>query len=418
MTTRIPDSLFQLAPTAAAGLGRKTGSAVADTGVIVRRRADRDGPTGESASPSASAATRLDASSHEHFDVIVIGGGQAGLSVGYHLKKQGLRFVILDASARVGDAWRKRWDSLRLFSPAWASSLDGLPLPGPSHALPTKDEMADYLEGYARHFELPVRSGAQVESLTRGPGGFVVKTSETTLEADQVIIAMASYQEPRTPAFARELNSDILQLHSTAYKNPSQLCPGSVAIVGGGNSGAEIARELSATHEVVLAAPDVGEAPFRIDTWFGTHVFARFLLRFMFHYVLSIRTPMGRKARPQMMHKATPLIRVRKLDLVRAGVRFAERVLGVREGRPITQDGKTLDVKNVIWCTGFDSNQSFIKLPIFDDRGEPIHEAGVVTCQPGMYFVGLPFMYAVSSAMIHGVGRDAKRIASIVKSRA
>jgi putative flavoprotein involved in K+ transport len=354
----------------------------------------------------------------ERFEVIVIGGGQAGLAVGYHLKQRGLRFVILDASERVGDAWRKRWDSLRLFSPAWASSLDGLRFPGPSHAMPTKDQMADYLEGYAKHFELPVRTSTYVQSVTRNANGFVVQTAGGTLEADQVIVAMASYQKPRTPSFARELGPDVVQLHSSAYKNPEQLLPGRVVVVGGGNSGADIARELSATHQVVLAAPDVGEAPMRVDGWFGAQVFSRFLLRVVFHHVLSIRTPMGRKARPKLMHKATPLIRVRRADLTRAGVQLAGRVTSVRDGQLVTDDGQAFVAENVIWSTGFDASQSFIKLPIFDEQGEPKHEAGVVTSEPGLYFVGLPFLYSMSSSMIHGVGRDAKRVVGVVAKRA
>lgn len=360
--------------------------------------------------------TQTRTQSKERFEAIVIGGGQAGLSVGYHLKRQGVRFVIIDASERIGDAWRKRWDSLRLFSPAWANGLDGLRFPGPSNVLPTKDQMADYLEGYAVHFDLPVRTRTSVTSLTRSDKGFVVQTDAATLEADQVIVAMASYQKPRTPDFARELGSEVVQLHSSAYRNPAQLLPGKVVIVGGGNSGAEIARELAATHEVVLAAPEVGEVPVRVDGWFGRHVFSRFLLRLVFHYLLTIRTPMGRKARPKLMHKATPLIRVKRADLTAAGVKLAARVTGVRDGLLSTQDGEALAAQNVIWCTGFDASQSFIKLPIFDEQGEPRHDAGVVTSEPGLYFVGLPFLYSMSSSMIHGVGRDAKRIASAVKA--
>jgi putative flavoprotein involved in K+ transport len=329
-----------------------------------------------------------------------------------------VRFLILDASERVGDAWRQRWDSLRLFTPAWADSLDGLRFPGPQHALPTKDQMADYLEGYAAHFELPVRSGTRVQSLTRNDRGFVLDTSTGTLEADQVIIAMASYQKPRTPAYARELREDIVQMHSSAYRNPAQLRAGSVVVVGGGNSGAEIARELAKSHQVVLAAPDVGEVPVNMESWFGRWVFSRFLMRIVFHRILTIRTPMGRKARPTMMHKATPLIRAKRKDLLRAGVELVARVLGVRDGQPCTQDDQLLDVQNVIWCTGYDASQSFIKLPIFDEHGEPGHEAGVVASEPGLYFVGLPFMFSMSSSMIHGVGRDAKRIAGLARARA
>jgi len=354
----------------------------------------------------------------QHFDVIVIGGGQTGLSVGYHLKRRGVSFVILDAAARVGDAWRKRWDSLRLFTPAWLSSLDGLPFPAPRHHFPTKDEMAEYLEQYAAHFALPVCSSTRVERLTQKDGRFVVQAGGLELSADQVIIAMATYQTKRVPGFASELRSDIVQLHSTDYKNPGQLRPGSVAIVGCGNSGAEIARELSATHRVILAANDVGQVPFRMDSWFGRWIFQGFLMRIIFHRLLTIHTSIGRKARPKMMHKATPLIRAKLPELLKAGVRQLGRVVGVVDGLPITADGEKLAVDNVIWCTGYGAGQAWIDLPIFDEQGEPLHEAGIVTREPGLFFVGLPFMTAMSSSMIHGVGRDADRIAGLVAERA
>jgi len=405
MTTQIQN---RLAPS--------TGTIV-EAGTAFMRLAGLDGALPSSASASASGVATA-RTTPERLDVIVIGGGQAGLAVGHYLKEHDANVLILDANERVGDAWRKRWDSLRLFSPAWGSSLDGLRFPGPPNALPTKDQMADYLESYAAHFELPIRNRTRVESLTRNARGFVLKTSGGILEANKVIIAMASYQQPRMPDFARELGPDVVQMHSKDYKNPGQLQPGRVVIVGGGNSGAEIARDLCATHEVVLAARKVPEVPVPTTNWIGTRLFARILLRLVFHYLLTIRTPMGRKARPKLMHGATPLIRTKRPDLARAGARFAERVTGVHDGRLLTRDGQALEAQNVIWCTGFDASQSFIKLPIFDDQGEPMHEAGVVTNEPGLYFVGLPFMYSMSSSMIHGVSRDAKRIAGVVMARA
>src|SRR5882672_2336314 len=181
--------------------------------------------------PARHEAAPIDSTRRERFDVIVIGGGQAGLSVGYHLKQQGVSFVILDASERIGDAWRTRWDSLRLFSPAWLDGLDGLPFPGPRHAFPTKDQMADYLESYAAHFALPVRTGTRVEKLSKRGDGYVVKTAMGEIEADQVVIAMANFQGAHAPAFASELRSEIVQVHSSQYKNPAQLREGSVLVV-------------------------------------------------------------------------------------------------------------------------------------------------------------------------------------------
>jgi len=212
----------------------------------------------------------------QRVNTVVIGGGQAGLSVGHHLARRGVRFVILDASARVGDAWRQRWDSLRLFSSARFSALDGLRFPGPQHRFPTKDEMADYLESYAAHFRLPVRSGVRVHRLTRdaASGRYLVQATcdaptggeaSLELEADQVVVAMSSHQRPRVPDFAGDLRADIVQLHAKDYRNPSQLRPGPVLVVGAGNSGADIALDLAPGRDVWLAGRDVGQVPFDIE---------------------------------------------------------------------------------------------------------------------------------------------------------
>jgi putative flavoprotein involved in K+ transport len=353
----------------------------------------------------------------EPLDVIVIGAGQAGLSVGYHLKQRGLRFVIVDASERVGDSWRRRWDSLRLFTPAWLDSLDGLPFPAPPFYFPTKDEMGDYLQSYAAHFELPVLNDARVTSLERSDDRYVVRTSRGVLRAPQVIVAMSSYQRRRLPPFARDLDPSVVQLHSSEYERPGQLTAGPVLIAGAGNSGAEIGMDL-AKHgrRVLLAGRDVGCVPFRIASFWGRWVAVRLLLRVVFHRLLTIRTPLGRKVRPKVVSQGGPLIRQKPADLARAGIERTARVVGVENGRPLLADGRVIDVPNVIWATGFDNALSFIELPIFDERGEPRHEAGVVKEAPGLYFVGLHFLYSFSSAMIHGVGRDAARIAGIAAS--
>ena len=357
-------------------------------------------------------------SNRERFDVIVVGGGQAGLSVGYYLARRGLRFVILDAHERVGDAWRNRWDSLRLFTPARFDALVGMPFPAPSDAFPTHDEMADYLEAYAKRFELPVRNGMRVESLSKRDGRYVVRAGGQELEADQVVIAMAGYQKPRTPELATALGRDIVQLHSSAYKNPAQLQSGPVLLAGAGNSGAEIAIELRGRgHDVWLSGRTTGEAPVSMSSFWGRWVGVRLLLRFVFHRLLTIKTPMGRKARPKILRGGTPLIRTRSADLLAAGVRRVARVVGVQDGRPLLEDGQLLDVANVIWCTGFDAGFSWIELPVFDEQGAPQHEGGVVPNQPGLYFVGLNFLYSMSSSMIHGVGRDAARITTHLAAR-
>ena len=349
---------------------------------------------------------------HPAFDVIVIGGGQAGLSVGYHLARTGARFLILEAHTRIGDSWRKRWDSLRLFTPAKFNGLDGMPFPAPRNYFPTKDEMADYLEAYARHFSLPVRTGVRVQRLfKRGTRYVVAAEGGVELEAAQVIVAMAKYQQPKIPAFAATLARDITQLHSMDYRNPGQLQPGSVLLVGDGNSGADIAVELARTgRQTWLAGGDVGEVPFRPDGFWGRNVLGPLLIGFVFRHVLTVKTPMGRKARPAILAKGAPRIRVKSRDLVAAGVRRVPRVIAVRKGQPLLDDASRLDVRNIIWCSGFEPGFDWIDFPIFDATGDPRHDCGAIPEQPGLYFVGLPFQYAMSSGMIHGVGRDAKRV--------
>ena len=350
-------------------------------------------------------------------NTVVIGGGQAGLSVGHHLARRGVDFVILDASARVGDTWRQRWDSLRLFTPARHSGLDGMPFPAAPFSFPTKDEMGDYLEAYARRFALPVRSGVRVDRLSRQGDRFVVAAGSSRVEAENVVVAMANYQRPRVPPFAGELDSGIVQLHSFAYRSPAQLRAGNVLVVGCGNSGAEIAVETAKGHRTSLAGHETGSVPFRVDGLAARLVLSRLVLRGVFHRVLSLATPVGRRARPKLLHRAAPLIRTRPRELAAAGVARVPRVVGARGGLPLLADGRVLDVANVIWCTGYDPGFSWIDLPVFGPDGEPLHQAGIVAAQPGLYFVGLQFLYAFSSEMIHGVGRDAARIADLVAGR-
>ena len=354
----------------------------------------------------------------KHFDVIVVGGGQAGLSVGYYLKKLGLNFVILDASARIGDAWRKRWDSLRLFTPARYNGLDGMPFPGPPHAFPTKDEMADYLERYAAHFQLPVKNGVRVDRLSREGDRYLVKAGALEFEAAHVVVAMASYQGRKVPGFAKELSPEIVQLHSSEYKRLSQLKPGGVLLVGAANSGAEIAMEtVTGGHPTWISGRDPGQVPFPIEKPWVHFFIMPFLFRVVFHRILTVNTPMGRNVRARMLTAGSPRIRQRRTDLVQAGVQRVDRMVGVKDGRPMLADGRTLDVQNIIWCTGYDCGLSWIDLPIFENNGEPRHRSGLVESEPGLYFVGQHFQHAMSSTMIHGGGRDASRMVGVIKER-
>jgi len=354
----------------------------------------------------------------ERIHTVIIGGGQSGLSVGYHLARRGLPFVILDANARVGDSWRHRWDSLRLFTPARFNGLDGWPFPAAPDVFPTKDEMADYLESYAAHFSLPVRARTRVTKLSKRDGTFIVDTDSGSIAADQVVVAMATYQASRIPRLAKELDPSIVQLHSGAYRNPAQLREGGVLLVGAGNSGAEIAIEVARTHRTWMSGRDVGEVPFRISSWVGQHLLAPFVLRVLFHRILTVNTPLGRKVRPGVLSRGGPLIRTRRSNLRTAGVERVARVAGVKGGQPVLADGRVMsDVANVIWCTGYHAGFDWIDLPVLDEDGEPRHERGLVASEPGLYFVGLHFLYALSSTMIHGVGRDASRVVDAIVRR-
>jgi putative flavoprotein involved in K+ transport len=351
----------------------------------------------------------------EHFDTVIIGGGQAGLSVGYHLKKQGRPFVILDANERIGDSWRKRWDSLRLFTPARHDGLAGWRFPAPAVSFPTKDEMADYLESYAARFDLPVRTDAKVDGLFRQDDRYVLTSGGRRFEAERVVVATGANQLPKVPAFAEELHPSIVQLHSSQYRHPSQLQEGAVLVVGAGNSGAEIALEVSRTHPTYLSGKPSGEIPVRHGPAMARFVFP--VIRFVGHHVLTLRTPIGRKVQPKFISHGAPLIRVKLNDLAAAGVEQVPRTVGMEGERPALEDGGVLDVSNVIWCTGFREEFSWIELPVFGEDGRPLHERGVVVGEPGLYFVGLLFQYAVTSDVLPGVGRDAEYIAKHIASR-
>jgi len=352
----------------------------------------------------------------EKVSTLVIGGGQAGLAMGYHLARRNVSFRILDAHDRIGDAWRRRWDSLRLFTPARYASLPGFALPTNGDAFLGKDAVADYLESYAKHLNLPVSTGMKVQRLSKKNGKFLVETDRQQYEADQVVVAMANYQVPRVPSFASDLDPGIAQMHSHHYKNPSQLKPGNTLVVGAGNSGADIAMEVVRTHPTWMSGTESGYVPFQIDTFFARLILFR-IVRFIGHYVLSLATPIGRKQRPKLLRTASPLVRVKPKDLTSAGVERVGRVVGVQNGKPLLEDGRTLDVANVIWCTGYEPGFSWIDLPVFDDGGNPMHERGIVHRMPGMYFVGLHFLYAMSSATLVGVGRDAEYVAKAIERR-
>jgi putative flavoprotein involved in K+ transport len=350
-----------------------------------------------------------------HVETIVIGGGQAGLSVGYHLKRRNRPFVILDANDRIGGSWRTRtWDSLRLFTPARFDGLPGFPFPAPGSSFPTAREAADYLEAYTERFDLPVESATRVDRLAKMDGRYVAECGERRFSADNVVVASGFYGEPAVPVFARELDPRIVQMHSSEYKSPSQLAPGDVLLVGAGNSGADIAMELVATHRTWLSGRDKGQIPIRIESRYARVMLP--VLWLIASRVLTVRTPIGRKVRPHVLESGAPLIRVKAEDLRAAGVERVPKTVAVRDGLPVLEDERVLDVANVIWCTGFRHDFAWMDVPVFGDDTEPVHERGIAA-EPGLYFVGLDFLYSFTSENVGGVGRDAKYIAKHIAAR-
>ncbi|CAN5166457.1 NAD(P)/FAD-dependent oxidoreductase [soil metagenome] len=352
----------------------------------------------------------------EQCDTIIIGGGQAGLSTAYHLTRRGASCVILEDHERVGDIWRRRFDSLRLYSPAKYDGLPGWAFPVPPWTYPSKDQVADYLEAYASRFELPVRTGVRVDTVTQDGDHFVVRVGDQTFEAGNVVVASGTWQDPRTPELAAQLDPSIRQLHSHHYRNPSQLQPGDVLVVGASHSGADIALEVSGGHRTTLAGPVRGELPMDIEGRVARMVLP--FLWFAANHVLTRATPVGRKMHPEVLAHGGPLLRVKQAQLAAAGVEHvSEKVTDVQDGLPVLADGRVLDVRNVVWCTGFGKDLSWIQVPFDVQDGWPVQERGVVPSLPGLYFIGLPFLYAFASMLVGGVGRDAERVAEDIVSR-
>lgn len=356
----------------------------------------------------------------ERVGTVVIGAGQTGLATAYHLGRAGQRCVVLDEHPRPGDQWRARYDSLRLNTPAQYDGLPGMPFPAPKHSFPTGCDMADYLEAYVERFGIDVRSGAHVTSVDRLPDGrYTVTAGKTSYLADNVVIATGGENHPYVPELAHELDPGIRQLHSQDYEAPWQMLPGPVLVVGAGQSGADIALECArAGHETWLSGKPPGEVPVRIDSRRARVVFP--VIWFMWNHVLTLRTPMGRKAQPKVRMGGAPLVRVKGSDLDAAGVhRTDARTVGADdEGRPRLDDGSVIDVANVVWCTGFRQEFGFIHPSVTGEDGWPCDRGGVVDDSPGLFFMGLLFQRGFYSMLIGGAGRDAAFIAGHIAARA
>jgi putative flavoprotein involved in K+ transport len=354
----------------------------------------------------------------ERLDTLIIGGGQAGLSVGYCLAQLGLPFAILDDRERTGDCWRERYDSLRLFSPAKYDALPGMRFPASAYAFPSGHQMANYLENYARQMRLQVRTAVSVDAVwPAGDGvGYEVTAGQRQFVAAQVVVATGAQQLPFRPTFAGQLDPGIRQLHSSDYRGPAQLLDGDVLVVGVGHSGADIALDAAAEHRTWLSGTVHGQVPLDIESRLARPIWG--LLWFVADHILTIRTPLGRRMKPAARGPGGPLVRVKLPQLTAVGVQHVDaRTTGVRDGRPELADGRVLDVTNVIWCTGFQHDFSWVHLPILDEHGWPRHDRGVIPAAPGLYFVGLPMQYAYTSHLVGGAGRDAKHVARHIAAR-
>jgi putative flavoprotein involved in K+ transport len=342
-------------------------------------------------------------------DVLVIGGGQAGLALGYHLGRTGLRFQIVDIGARTGDAWRSRWDSLQLFTPARYSNLPGLPFPASPDTYPGKDDVGNYLELYATQFQLPVTSGVSVTSLTTSAGGYTAKAGVETLDARQVVVATGPFQVPFVPPIAENLDPAVRQFHSTDYRRPQDVPPGRVLVVGAANSGCQIAQELSGTHSVELSTgqriPTIPQRPLGRDVWWwASHVRLD---------KVSVDSKLGgRLAGRDQRIGASPRQLARH-----HGIRIRPRAI-TASGRTVTfAGGAASEFDAVIWATGYATDHSWIDVPAAkDERGRIRHMRGVTT-SPGLYVLGLTWQHTRGSALLGWVGADAAFLTEQITAR-
>jgi putative flavoprotein involved in K+ transport len=354
----------------------------------------------------------------QHVETLIIGAGQAGLTTGYHLKRRGRPFLIVDGNHRVGDNWRQQWDTLRLYTPAKYDGLPGLPFPAARWHCPGKEEVADYLESYALQFDLPVRSNTRVDRLeARTDGGYVAFVGDEAISCENVVVATGSFgRTPNVPEFAADLDPAIRQLHSSEYRRPDQMRPGPVLVVGASHSGQDIAYEVAETRPTILCGPSRGNIPMRPESR-RAHVLMPVVI-FVFRHVLTRRTPMGRKEMLEVRLHGGPHFRVKPADLARRGVqRHEARMAGVTDGRPVLDDGTVLDVDTVVWCTGFRQVFDWIRLPILDEHGWPTEYRGVVDAAPGLFFCGLSYQYAFASMVFPGIGRDADYVVRRIAER-
>jgi putative flavoprotein involved in K+ transport len=340
-------------------------------------------------------------------EVVVIGGGQAGLAIGYFLAKQGRDFEILEAATEPAAAWRERWDSLKLFTPALYDALPGRPFPGDPDRYPGRDDVVAYLADYARHFKLPVELGRRVRAVRKAHDGYLVELDDRAYQADQVVVATGPFQTPFVPPIAARLDREVVQLHSTAYRSPAAVLEGRVLVVGGGNTGFQIAQELSASHEVHLA---IGSRQMPLPQ--------RILGRDLFWYLDAtglIRKTTASRIGRRMAGRDTLIGSTPRALQRQHGVQLHSRAVDAAGSTVSFDDGSKLDLATVIWATGFRVDHSWIDVPVFDDAGRLVHNRGV-TASPGLYFLGLSWQHTRGSALLGWVKDDAEYIANEIES--
>ena len=334
----------------------------------------------------------------EH-DVIVVGGGQAGLAIGYLLARAGRRFTILEAADAPASAWRARWDSLKLFTPVRYDSLPGRAFPGDPGTYPGRDDVVTYLSDYARDFELPVELASAVRAVRRGGRRYLVELDDRTYQADHVVVATGPFQVPRVPAVAERLDPDIVQFHSSAYRTPGDVPAGRVLVVGGGNTGFQIAAELSRTHEVHLS---IGTR----QTPLPQRIAGRDLFRYLEATGLMGKTADSRIGR-RMQARETLIGSSPRSVRRRHGIQLHGRTVDISGPHVTFSDGSRLEPSSVVWATGFGLDHSWIDAPVFDADGHLVHQRGV-TASPGLFFLGLPWQHTRGSALLGWVKDDAE----------
>ena len=345
----------------------------------------------------------------DQFSTVVIGAGQAGLSAGYYLKKINDDFIIMDEEEQIGDSWRKRWDSLRLFTPSQHDCLPGFPFPAKKGTMPSKDEMAAYLTNYVNKFSLPLELNTKVTELKKTADGYAVITSRGKVFADNIIIATGTNQKAYIPAFASELNKNIVQIHSSKYKNPESFPASDTLVVGAGTSGVEIAIELSKSRPTMISGRPTPHIPDFLFRYAGG------LYWWLIYNLLTVKTPIGRKVKPKILGGGAPLISVSMENVREAKVEHLPRLKGVKDGNPELEDGRVISVSSIVWSTGYKPDFSWINFDLTKNNGWPKTNRGISEEFKGLYFVGMIFQFGLTSGLVGGVGRDAAFVVNHIK---